>query len=108
MECLDGSAEHRLTFLGADPLRAPLDPLSRVAAHGLRRLAPGRGTRRATPSPPHSPGRPAPVGRTRAAPAGGGLGDRVSVESQAAARRAARLLRWYPRDWRSRYGDEFA
>ena len=32
----------------------------------------------------------------------------MSVESQAAARRAARLLRWYPRDWRSRYGDEFA
>ena len=22
-------------------------------------------------------------------------------------RRAARLLRWYPRDWRERYGDEF-
>jgi hypothetical protein len=34
----------------------------------------------------------------------------VNDESQAeaAARRAARLLRWYPRDWRSRYGDEFA
>ena len=28
--------------------------------------------------------------------------------SEAAARRAARLLRWYPREWRSRYGDEFA
>ncbi len=26
----------------------------------------------------------------------------------ASARRAARLLRWYPRDWRSRYGEEFA
>ena len=26
----------------------------------------------------------------------------------ASARRAARLLRWYPRYWRSRYGDEFA
>ena len=25
-----------------------------------------------------------------------------------AARRAARLLRWYPRAWRSRYGEEFA
>jgi hypothetical protein len=25
-----------------------------------------------------------------------------------AARRAARLLRWYPKAWRSRYGDEFA
>ena len=24
------------------------------------------------------------------------------------ARRAERLLRWYPRDWRTRYGDEFA
>lgn len=24
------------------------------------------------------------------------------------ARRAERLLRWYPRDWRARYGDEFA
>jgi hypothetical protein len=32
----------------------------------------------------------------------------VSEISEAAARRAARLLRWYPRDWRSRYGDEFA
>ena len=26
----------------------------------------------------------------------------------AAARRAARLLRWYPRSWRARYGEEFA
>ncbi|HMD92274.1 MAG TPA: hypothetical protein VKG80_06490, partial [Trebonia sp.] len=25
-----------------------------------------------------------------------------------AARRAARLLRWYPRSWRDRYGAEFA
>lgn len=25
-----------------------------------------------------------------------------------AARRAARLLRWYPRTWRDRYGEEFA
>jgi hypothetical protein len=32
----------------------------------------------------------------------------VSDGPQAAARRAARLLRWYPRDWRSRYGEEFA
>ncbi len=32
----------------------------------------------------------------------------MSDESDARARRAARLLRWYPRDWRSRYGDEFA
>ena len=32
----------------------------------------------------------------------------MSEVSEAAARRAARLLRWYPRDWRSRYGDEFA
>ena len=24
------------------------------------------------------------------------------------ARRAERLLQWYPRDWRERYGDEFA
>ena len=27
--------------------------------------------------------------------------------AQPAARRAARLLRWYPRAWRSRYGEEF-
>ena len=26
---------------------------------------------------------------------------------EAAARRARRLLRWYPRAWRSRYGEEF-
>jgi hypothetical protein len=26
----------------------------------------------------------------------------------APAERAARLLRWYPRGWRSRYGEEFA
>ncbi len=32
----------------------------------------------------------------------------MSEVSEAAARRAARLLRWYPSDWRSRYGDEFA
>ena len=32
----------------------------------------------------------------------------MSDGSPDAARRAARLLRWYPRDWRSRYGDEFA
>ena len=32
----------------------------------------------------------------------------MSAGPEAAARRAARLLRWYPRDWRSRYGDEFA
>jgi hypothetical protein len=32
----------------------------------------------------------------------------VNDGPEAAARRAARLLRWYPRDWRSRYGDEFA
>ena len=32
----------------------------------------------------------------------------MSDGPEAAARRAARLLRWYPRDWRSRYGDEFA
>ena len=32
----------------------------------------------------------------------------MSDGSEAAARRAARLLRWYPRDWRARYGDEFA
>ena len=32
----------------------------------------------------------------------------MNDESEAAVRRAARLLRWYPRDWRSRYGDEFA
>src|SRR6516164_7924730 len=25
-----------------------------------------------------------------------------------AARRASRLLRWYPKAWRSRYGEEFA
>ena len=24
------------------------------------------------------------------------------------ARRAERLLRWYPREWQARYGDEFA
>jgi hypothetical protein len=32
----------------------------------------------------------------------------MSEMPEAAARRAARLLRWYPRDWRARYGDEFA
>jgi hypothetical protein len=32
----------------------------------------------------------------------------VSDVPEAAARRAARLLRWYPRAWRSRYGEEFA
>ena len=32
----------------------------------------------------------------------------MSDVPEAAARRAARLLRWYPRGWRSRYGDEFA
>ena len=32
----------------------------------------------------------------------------MSDGPEAAARRAARLLRWYPRDWRSRYGEEFA
>ncbi len=31
-----------------------------------------------------------------------------SPEAQAAARRASRLLRWYPKAWRSRYGEEFA
>jgi hypothetical protein len=30
------------------------------------------------------------------------------VTPEVAARRAARLLRWYPRAWRSRYGEEFA
>jgi len=29
-------------------------------------------------------------------------------EAEAAARQAARLLRWYPKAWRSRYGEEFA
>jgi hypothetical protein len=29
-------------------------------------------------------------------------------EAEAAARRASRLLRWYPKAWRSRYGEEFA
>jgi hypothetical protein len=28
-------------------------------------------------------------------------------EADSAARRAARLLRWYPAAWRARYGDEF-
>jgi hypothetical protein len=32
----------------------------------------------------------------------------MSEGSPAAARRASRLLRWYPRDWRARYGEEFA
>ena len=29
-------------------------------------------------------------------------------QAEDAARRAARLLRWYPRSWRDRYGAEFA
>jgi hypothetical protein len=32
----------------------------------------------------------------------------MSEVPEVVARRAARLLRWYPMDWRSRYGDEFA
>ena len=32
----------------------------------------------------------------------------MSEGCEDSARRAARLLRWYPRDWRARYGDEFA
>jgi hypothetical protein len=35
------------------------------------------------------------------------LGDGVSA-AEPAERRAVRLLRWYPRAWRARYGDEFA
>jgi hypothetical protein len=32
----------------------------------------------------------------------------VTAAGEASARRAARLLRWYPAAWRARYGDEFA
>jgi hypothetical protein len=32
----------------------------------------------------------------------------VTASCEAAARRAARLLRWYPAGWRARYGEEFA
>jgi hypothetical protein len=32
----------------------------------------------------------------------------VTAPREASARRAARLLRWYPAAWRARYGDEFA
>jgi hypothetical protein len=32
----------------------------------------------------------------------------VTAPDEAPARRAARLLRWYPPAWRARYGDEFA
>jgi len=32
----------------------------------------------------------------------------VTASREASARRAARLLRWYPAPWRARYGDEFA
>lgn len=32
----------------------------------------------------------------------------MSEASEDLARRSERLLRWYPKDWRSRYGDEFA
>jgi hypothetical protein len=32
----------------------------------------------------------------------------VTAPPEASARRAARLLRWYPPAWRARYGDEFA
>jgi hypothetical protein len=33
--------------------------------------------------------------------------DRGSTIDRRTASRAARLLRWYPKDWRARYGDEF-
>ena len=32
----------------------------------------------------------------------------TTPDADAAARRASRLLRWYPKAWRSRYGEEFA
>ena len=32
----------------------------------------------------------------------------MTAPADPAARRAARLLRWYPRSWRARYGEEFA
>jgi hypothetical protein len=32
----------------------------------------------------------------------------VTASREASARRAARLLRWYPSSWRARYGEEFA
>jgi hypothetical protein len=32
----------------------------------------------------------------------------MSEATESLARRSERLLRWYPKDWRSRYGDEFA
>jgi hypothetical protein len=35
------------------------------------------------------------------------LGDGVSGGPASARRRADRLLRWYPKEWRDRYGDEF-
>ena len=39
---------------------------------------------------------------------GDGDGDGETGSGGDAARRAERLLRWYPRTWRDRYGEEFA
>jgi hypothetical protein len=58
-------------------------------------VSPGSG-RRATPGP--ADGDPAGGDRAAAADGDGDLDED----------RAARLLRWYPRAWRDRYGDEFA
>src|ERR1700755_840040 len=62
-----------------------------VESHDRRR--PYRLTGSGGPAGP--PGRAAPRARCRAAPPGPGLGADVSP----ARRRAARLLRWYPRAW---------
>ena len=35
------------------------------------------------------------------------VGDDVNDDSAANVRRATALVRWYPQDWRARYGDEF-
>ncbi len=49
-------------------------------------------------------GRAAPGGRTDVAEAAGAPGGSNAAESA----RVRRLLLWYPRGWRDRYGDEFA
>lgn len=36
------------------------------------------------------------------------IGAASACDESDAARRAGRLLRWYPRVWRDRYGEEFA
>src|SRR5262249_12297330 len=82
-------------------------PADRRGGHGAprppRRPAPRRGRGAETPgqklghvtSEPEAPG------------GEGGSTHAPGSERESTARRAARLLRWYPAAWQARYGDEF-